>query len=76
MNIENKTGGNAFPTTSEQHYSSGRERAGMNLLDYFAAKAMQAHISYGGINNITETFLVSNSYKIAAAMIEERKKYI
>ena len=49
---------------------------GMTLLDYFAAKAMQGHISKTGMGDVGETFLVSKAYAIAAAMIEERKKYI
>lgn len=70
----------AFPNAvSTAPYASKHE--GMTLLDYFAAKAASA------ICQDIETFRVNDfgldakriaesSYDIAAAMIEERKKYI
>lgn len=57
---------------------------GMTLLDYFAAKAMQGLLSSSTIiGNQGQTFFQLNEqmqsglvYGIAAAMLEERKKYI
>lgn len=49
---------------------------GMELVDYFAAKAMAALITTVTINNETEDYaygaLASDAYKFAKAMIYER----
>lgn len=54
--------------------------AGMTLLDYFAAKAMNDvmsknkninYVDIGGVRGIAH-----HSYRIAAAMMEERKSYL
>lgn len=48
---------------------------GMDLRDYFAAKAMQAIISSSHPNdNITESVCASWAYQIADAMMEAREK--
>lgn len=47
---------------------------GMTLLDYFAAKALPAVISDSG--NAGYDKWAEWSYKVAAAMLEERKKYV
>jgi hypothetical protein len=66
---KDKTGGAAFPTKTG-------EVNGMTLLDYFAAKAMQGMVSSSKwpIMDIPKT--ASDSYKQAAAMLQERSKYI
>lgn len=66
-----KTGGAAFPTVGSN---------GMTMLDYFAAKAMYGILA-GDIsddNPDEKDFkeLSRQSYEIAAAMLEERKKYL
>ena len=63
------TGGPAFPTVDENHYSVGGE--GMSLRDYFAAKALQGLLS--GRNYITE-MNVQLAYEYADAMLKEREK--
>lgn len=49
---------------------------GMTLLDYFAAKAMQSFnippaATWEQLNTVA-----TNSYRLASAILEERKKYI
>ena len=70
MNTE-KTGGAAFPTLTG-------EVNGMTLLDYFAAKFAAAAMDYPSMLSIEQRILNTShlAYKQAAAMIEERKKYI
>jgi len=80
---QDKTGGAAFPT--EGTYSPG-----MTLLDYFAAKAMQGIMTTTGTKEGWDMFskmsemkfdesgksaIARQSYEIASALIEERKKY-
>lgn len=66
----------AFPVVSEQY---GLQE-GMTLLDYFAAKAMQEVVNKSpniNCSSIGGNAGVANySYQIAAAMMEERKKYL
>ena len=52
------------------------ENAGMDLRDYFAAKAMQVFLSAWIENGSQVHFseIISKSYVTADAMIEERKK--
>ncbi len=59
-------GGPAFPV--EQH-----DKDGMTLLDYFAAKAMQAYVAHGKSYGVRD--IASVSYRIARAMIEERVEH-
>jgi hypothetical protein len=83
MNTE-KTGGAAFPetkcnTTHEGLLSETWTEGGMTLLDYFAAKTMESALSlFGKIpeHESGRELIAKQSYKMAAAMIEERKKYI
>lgn len=62
----------AFPS-AEPIYSKDivgvKESAGMDLRDYFAAKAMQAV----AIRHSHERDVARNAYKIADAMMEARK---
>lgn len=59
----------AFPNAEENYLHHGH--SGMNLRDYFAAKAMQAQVS-----SITYTHEISNlvkmAYVIADAMLDRR----
>lgn len=48
---------------------------GMTLLDYFAAKAMQGYCSRNGMNPTWDD-RAKWAYQQAAAMMEERKKYL
>ncbi len=59
----------AFPT------NTGLNEKGMDLRDYFAAKAMQALVAtfkFNG-NQITEVLPI-NAYQIADAMLEARNE--
>jgi hypothetical protein len=47
---------------------------GMTLRDYFAAKAMQAHITHDGSDNINEPGVARWAYEMADAMLAERIK--
>lgn len=78
---------NAFPFVSKKRLTGGQvietEHQGMNLRDYFAAKAMQSFISTN--TDATRTLqeapdgsmidiITEASYKIADAMLKERSK--
>jgi hypothetical protein len=63
----------AFPTTVANKSTYGQE--GMDLIDYFAAKAMQgllATIPYENNTSVSYTEIAEQSYIIAAAMMEAR----
>jgi hypothetical protein len=47
---------------------------GMDLRDYFAAKAMQGYVSKKLIDGFDEDVISEMSYKIADAMMEARKQ--
>ena len=69
-----ETGGAAFPKTSSQ---SSLNQDGMDLRDYFAAKAMQGILALGVPPTIQsmpefEKLTASRAYKMADAMIAER----
>jgi hypothetical protein len=59
----------AFPTTKPLD-SWGDPNQGMDLRDYFAAKAMQAV----AVIHSHERDVARNAYKIADAMMEAREK--
>jgi len=78
---------NAFPHYGESDGVGGVIEPGMTLLDYFAAKAMQATRSNPILlepvadlakdnNKDIYEILAQMSYEIADAMIKEREKYI
>lgn len=77
MSDEIKDGGPAFPfSASEGDFT----RYGMSLLDYFAAKAMQAQIISCGSRGVSLTsnniqHFANESYVIAAAMLNARGVY-
>lgn len=66
----------AFPLTDGSTFAND----GMTLLDYFAAKAMQGLIPLPdkrlNANSSTIAFRAKQAYAQAAAMMEERKKYL
>ena len=59
----------AFPSKNKEY---DYDDYGMDLRDYFAAKAMQALISLPDIDMIHDAY-AELSYKIAGAMMEARK---
>jgi hypothetical protein len=61
----------AFPTSKDNGHSQNQD--GMNLRDYFAAKAMQGYVSKKLIDGFDEDVIALMAYKIADAMIETRK---
>ena len=76
---DKNTGGNAFPQPATSDGYVTNTYGGMNLRDYFAAKAMQAMIStalvpcLGGLDNF-EPITAKAAYKMADAMIAEGEK--
>jgi hypothetical protein len=46
---------------------------GMSLRDYFAAKAMQAIVSRGIVNEVPLEIYATNAYKMADAMLKARE---
>lgn len=78
MNTE-KTGGLAFPNVYEDAFKETLVITdGMTLLDYFAAKSLPTILeSIHSPYTVTDMQVAArDSYRQAAAMIEERKKYI
>jgi hypothetical protein len=67
------TGGPAFPTDSARQSSAHTwHYEGMTLRDYFAAKAMQAHITHSGSDDICESGVARWAYAMADAMLAAR----
>ena len=64
-----ETGGAAFPKTSSQ---SSLNQDGMDLRDYFAAKAMHEILVQGGWSEYGN--LAKEAYAVADAMLKERDK--
>jgi hypothetical protein len=62
----------AFPTAIDNGHSENQD--GMDLRDYFAAKAMQGYVSKKLINGFDEDIISLMAYKIADAMMEARKQ--
>ena len=58
----------AFPIQTKIGYNGG-----MDLEDYFAAKAMQGFITLDADNNCTYEEIAKKSYKQAEAMIKVRR---
>ena len=66
------TGGPAFPFWCDSNGMANFQ--GMTLRDYFAAKAMHAHITHDGSDDIRETGVARWAYEMADAMLAERSK--
>lgn len=68
---EINTGGPAFPYVCDADFDYG---TGMTLRDYFAAKAMQGHLSEGGWKCDQFHFddVAKGAYRFADAMIQAR----
>lgn len=70
---EKDTGGPAFPRVVEQPNGYMKAVEGMTLLDYFAAKAMQALLSDPEWRTGEwKTDTATTSYKVADAMLKAR----
>lgn len=67
-----KNGGPAFPHAIVYPDNAHEAHSGLSTRDYFAAKAMQSHIS-GNINLRMED-VAKWSYQYADAMLAEREK--
>lgn len=68
--MNKNTGGPAFPM--QFNGTTEPSLSGMTLRDYFAAKAMQAILTHG-VANTAFTEDAEAAYKMADAMIKERK---
>jgi hypothetical protein len=62
------TGGQAFPT----HPNGALIHDGMTLRDYFAAKAMEAYLTYALEQNAPKGVVATAAYKMADAMLKAR----
>jgi hypothetical protein len=60
----------AFPSGHDP--KTGTAQFGMNLRDYFAAKAMQGYMSRQLISGFDENVIAEMSYKIADVMMKAR----
>ncbi len=71
------TGGPAFPTKNYQSVvpvSTGYSE-GISVRDYFAAKAMQAHmVGRGEFADSNKQTIAECAYKMADAMLSQREK--
>jgi hypothetical protein len=68
----------AFPTPTFSINNEARVTAvggegGMDLRDYFAAKAMQGIVSRGILTEVPLELYAENAYRMADAMMEARK---
>lgn len=66
---DKKTGGPAFP-----HSRLGSDHDGMQLRDYFAAKAMQGFSAAPDMNGVPLNEVARQAYDVADAMLEARDK--
>jgi hypothetical protein len=66
----------AFPTSGIHYTKDGVDMAqeGMNLRDYFAAKAMQALLANDPDAAATDDLISKGSYEMADAMMKAREK--
>ena len=68
------TGGPAFPTIPENYMGMDPPGEGMTLRDYFAAKAMQAHLTHDGSDDVNEIGVAKWAYEMADAMLKARSQ--
>ena len=67
----------AFPTKiNTEHFShpSTIYNTGMQLRDYFAAKAMQSINSREDYNDVPADFIAQDAYELADAMLKAREQ--
>ena len=65
----------AFPYAYfDKQLNQTRTMYGMNLRDYFAAKAMQSMNSREDYNDVPAEFIAQDAYELADAMIKVRAK--
>jgi len=65
----------AYPTTYNNYDESiPTDCSGMDLRDYFAAKAMQGIVDSSIESGLETTQIADSAYRIADAMMEARKK--
>ena len=70
--MSTNTGGPAFPIVID--IGQGVEfHTGMTLRDYFAAKAMQSHLTHDGSEHANEIGVAKWAYEMADAMLKARK---
>ena len=63
----------AFPTTTQTwEIHNVKDLSGMDLRDYFAARAMQGYMSRQLIDGFDEDVISEMSYKVADAMMKAR----
>ena len=72
--MKKETGGPAFPQASYNMKGGYDITGGMNLRDYFAAKAMQGILSSPQYWIGEDSQLVNAAYEMADAMLKEREK--
>ena len=65
------TGGPAFPVKTAMFDCT---QSGMTLRDYFAAKAMQAHLTHDGSDDVNEIGVAKWAYEMADAMLKARNQ--
>lgn len=61
----------AFPTSKDNGHAENQD--GMDLRDYFAAKAMQGYMSRKLIDGFDEDVIAEMSYKVADAMMNAKE---
>jgi len=75
--MKTDTGGSAYP---QSPFMNDKERkkyqrwAGMSLLDYFAGQALAGVLANPNMIDITYETIAKNSYALAQAMIEEKRR--
>lgn len=81
MNDTTNNGGPAFPASYYTDDGEWAKRDGMDLRDYFAAKAMQAHITanfqalaaqYANYPDVINRTIAKAAYETADAMLKAR----
>jgi hypothetical protein len=64
----------AFPNDEVNEYGQIIDK-GMNLRDYFAAKALQAFNSRSDLDDVSDKSITMRCYQIADAMMKARNGY-
>ncbi len=73
--MTNKTGGPAFPVFPDTGGGHAAAFQGMTLRDYFAAKAMEAHmVGRGEFADSNKRTIAECAYDMADAMLKAREQ--